>query len=506
MSSRPRLTAPAGGPSRAAAAVCLVAAAWLPDAQAQGLVVTPSVTLVETVTNNRDLKGDDPQSDLITRVSPGLSLVSRRGAVQGSLVYSLNGLLHARESSLNSVYHLLSATGAASGFDGRLGVSANASANRQVISAYGTQGVDPSSNNANQAQVFSYGITPYFTGRLPGNITYRAQVAYNATQTNSSTVGDTSSMTASVRLGGRSGFIGWTVDGSRQIAETGDRPRSHNGSLGAGLTYQPDIDWQMAVRLGSEVDDLRSGRSERTGTWGVGLAWSPTPRTLVKLEVDERFYGRSHLLSLSHRMSRVVLSASDSRTLQTGGVAGRSTVSNYDLFFQQFASAEPDPTRRDALVRGFLAANGLDANAMVVAGGFLTGGPTVTRSRNLTSAYQGIRSTVTLSYVMTNTQTLGSGDSGGDLGASGRVRQRGLTLTWTHRFTPEASLLVTASGQRTPGDGLQPGNDLKSIAATWTTRLGQYTSVSLGLRHVSFDSESNPYTESALIGSLRMQF
>ena len=48
--------------------------------------------------------------------------------------------------------------------------------------------------------------------------------------------------------------------------------------------------------------------------------------------------------------------------------------------------------------------------------------------------------------------------------------------------------------------------DLQSVVATWSTRLGPHASASLGLRHNRFDSDTNPYNESALIGSVRLQF
>lgn len=475
-------------------------------AGAQGLVLTPSLAVTVTATTNRELSSDPVQGDVVTQVSPGLSMVSRRGPVQGTLNYSLNGVAHARESSLNSVYHNLAASGQASGFDGRLGLSANASANRQVVSALGTQGAGLGASNANQTQVFTYGVSPYLNGLLPGGISYRAQLSYNATDARETALGDTRSAATTVRLGGKRGEIGWAFDASRQINEDGEGLRSHNGRLALSLSHQPDIEWQIGARGGMESDDTRTGRSERSWTWGAGIAWLPTPRTVVKLEVDKRFFGRSHLLSLSHRMARMVVSASDSRNFQVGGVAGRSTISNYDLFDRQFQSTEPDPVRRDALVRGFLAANGLDGDALAVTGGFLTAGPTVNRTRNLTTAYQGIRSTLTLSYVLTTTETFGERAAAGGTDQPGRVKQHGLTLAWSHRLSPESSLVVTASSQRSQGEARQPGNDLRSITTSWTSRLGPYTSLSLGVRHVDFDSESNPYTESALFGSLRMRF
>ena len=75
----------------AAGGVCL--AAW-----GQGITVVPSLTIEETLTNNREQSATDRHADLITRVTPGLSFTSRHGALQGSLTYSLNGVLYAQDS------------------------------------------------------------------------------------------------------------------------------------------------------------------------------------------------------------------------------------------------------------------------------------------------------------------------------------------------------------------------------------------------------------------------
>lgn len=480
---------------------CVLAPAW-----SQGIVVTPTFALTETLTDNRDLK-TERQADLITQVSPGVSMSSRQGALQGSLIYSLNGLLYARESSLNTVYHSLASTARLDLFEGRAGMTASASASRQVVSAYGTQGTDPALNSGNQAQVFSYSLAPYLNGRLLGDVAYQAQLAYSGSRSDAANAGNTATVSGSAGLSGRRGPFGWSLDASRAVTGTGDRPRSHNGRVGGALNYTPDIEVQMSMRAGTEVDDLLTGRSERTTTWGAGLTWVPGPRTSLRADFDRRAFGRSHSLSFSHRMANTIWTASDSRSLQQPGATGRGVVSNYDLFFAQFASLEPDPVRRDAYVRSFLAANGLDGNSAVIVGGFLSTGPTVQRSQNLSAAYQGLRTTVTLTATRTQSSSARSGAAAGDdLANAGSLHQQGLSFSLSHRLTADASIVVTASQQRTVGAGTQAGNDLRSIVATWTARLGNYTNVSLGVRHSSFDSDASPYQESAVIGSIRMQF
>lgn len=486
----------------------VAAAASCAGAGAQSaLTVVPSVAVTATATDNRDLSSTRREADLVTQISPGIALSSRRGALQGSLNYTLDGVVYARDSAQNNVYHSLGANGRLSLLDGRAGVNATASAGRQIVSAFGTQTADANLGAGNQAQVVSYSLAPYLTGRLLGNVQYRAQAAYSESRSDAGTTGDTKSLNVSAGLSGRMAALGWGVDASRAISETPATARTHNGRIVGSLNHQFDPELQFFLRAGTEVDDIRTGQSERTTTWGVGVQWLPGPRTSLRADYDKRFFGRSHALAFSHRMARTIWTLGDSRSFETGGVAGRAVVSVYDLYFVQFASVEPDPVRRDALVRNFLAANGLDAGSRVVAGGFLTSGPTVQRSQNLSAAYQGLRATITVSLLRSESRSaVEATATGGDLANTNRVRQQGLSVSLTHRLTPESSFVVTASQQRTPSSGNFGGSDLQSVVATWSTRLGPHASASLGLRHNRFDSDTNPYNESALIGSVRLQF
>lgn len=486
----------------------LAAAASGAGAAAQGAFsIVPSVAVTATATDNRDLSTTRREADLVTQVSPGIAVSSRRGALQGSLNYALNGVVYARDAAQNNVFHSLAANGRLSLLDGRAGLEATAAAGRQVVSAFGTQTADSNLGTGNQAQVVSYSLSPYLAGRLLGNVAYQTRLVYSESRSDAGTAGDTMSLNAVVGLSGRVAGLGWGIDTSRAISKTPNTARTHNGRIVGSLSHQPDPEVQLFLRAGTEVDDIRTGQSERTTTWGLGVQWTPGPRTSLRANYDQRFFGRSHALSFSHRMARTIWTLGDSRSFETGGVAGRAVVSVYDLFFAQFASVEPDPVRRDALVRNFLTANGLDAGSRVVAGGFLTSGPTVQRNQNFSAAYQGLRATITVSLLRTESRSAAeSTPAGGDVANGNRVRQQGLSVSLTHRLTPDSSFVVTASQQRTPSSGNFGGSDLQSIVATWSTRLGPHASASLGLRHNRFDSDTNPYNESAVIGSIRMQF
>ncbi len=490
-----------------AAALCLAGScmAGVVYGQGQGLVIMPTLAVTETWTDNVGLSRTSPRSDLVTEIRPGISITSRRGALIGSLSYAAEGKVYARESWRNGVNHNLNSTGGLRLWDGRLGVDASAAASQQTISAYGTQSNDSRLDHDNQTQVFSYSLSPYLRGRLLGNVNYEARAFHNASENDSQSIGNSRSVGASLGLNGGAGALGWSLDGNRLIASSNDRPNSHIGSVIGALAYTVDVELQFRVRAGFDVDDMMTAESQRTTAWGYGATWAPGPRTSVRFDLDRRYFGRSHSFAASHRMVRTVWTVSDMRNLQLGGSRGRAEISNYELYFILFASMEPDPVRREALVRSFLAANGLDAAERIVIGGFLTSGPTLQRRQNISMAYRGQRATFTVTAHRTRTTGAAAVSNDGDL-EGGEIRQSGLSVSLSHRLTSDASIVVTASQQRTEGNGLRSGNELRSLVATWSTRLGPSSSASLGVRHSDHSGDVSSYQETAITGTVRMRF
>lgn len=478
---------------------------------AQSLTVTPTFNLVETLTDNRDTRASSKQGDLITQISPGLSVQSRRGALQGSLSYALNGVLYARESSLNSVFHSLNAAGQLSLFDGRAGLRASASAGRNQISAFGTTSATPSTATDNQAQTVSYSLSPYVSGQMPGQVRYSAALTASGSRSDAaSSQGDATQLGFNAGLSGALGRLGWNLTFNRQQSDQAGSSSSANGStnrtgqLTAGLSFAPDVDWNVNIRAGRELNNIRTGSNQQSTTWGYGATWLPGPRTTLRFDSDRRFFGRSHSLQFSHRMARTVLTLSDTRNLNTSGVAGRAEVSLYDMLYA--LSREPDPVKRDLEVRSLLQQQGLDPNQTVVVGGFLTSAATVERRQQASVTYQGLRFTVNLSAFVGNTSRASSSSTADDDLSAGDVRQSGFTSTLSYRLTPSDNLAVSIQQQRTAGSGGREGNDLTSLLATWSSTLGRYTSGSLALRHSVSGGQANAYTENALIGSLQIRF
>jgi uncharacterized protein (PEP-CTERM system associated) len=479
---------------------CATGLAW-----AQTVVVTPSVSVQETYTTNRDVSASNPQSDLITQVTPTVTMSSRSGALQGNLNYSLTGVGYARDSSQNSIYHTLSSNATLNLLDGRAGMQVSASAARQVVSAFGVQVSDPALNaQNNMAQTFTYSLAPYVSGMTVGDVRYKGQVVYGESKTDSGGLGNTANGSAQLSLSRQFGILGIGLDASRTIYDSANFARTHIGQVGLSVQYRPDIEWQLSARAGFEVSDMLGVQSERVSTWGIGTVWQPTPRTMVRLDYDHRFFGQAHSVLLTHRTARTIWTYVDTRSVDVGGATGRAVISNYDLYMAQFASIYPDPVDRDREVRDFMAKNGIGLGSQTVLGGFLSNGPLLQRSQQLSVAYQGLRQTLTFSW--SRTLSTGLGASNSIANGVGSVDQQGFDVVWSYRLTNDSSLVLSAGSQRTASAGALYGGGLRSLQAMWTVRLGPRTNASLALRHNAYDSDANPYSESAIVGAVRLGF
>jgi len=166
----------------------------------------------------------------------------------------------------------------------------------------------------------------------------------------------------------------------------------------------------------------------------------------------------------------------------------------------------PDPLQRAALVDAFLQNNGLTRTTLA-RGGFLTSNVTVQSRQDLSFALLGVRGTVLISAFRNDARlvTPASGASG-DLAGANSLLQSGASINLSHRLTPLSAVSVDLSRTRTSGGVADEHTSLQSLTVTWTSRLAERVDLSVSARRSSFDSATDPYSESALIANLRVQF
>lgn len=480
-------------------------------ASTRSLVLTPTLSVSQTVTDSYRTQGaaagDGRQTEAITTVSPGLRLSSNAGRIQGSFDYALNGVLHARDSDANALQHRLAASGRAEIVANHLDLNASASISRQPTSALGTQSVDGSLTNVNQSEVRTLSLQPVLRGVLGGAVAVQASL--NASRTSGGTQVGSQSTGASLNLSpaasGR--VIGWSLQGSRQISDfDGGRETTIDRAI-ASIIVRPDAELQVTVRGGVERSDLASLDSRQYDNYGAGILWTPTPRTRINIDGDRRQFGEAHQVSLEHRMRRSVWRYTDSRSINDGSspTAAGSRVTAYDLFFELFASQEPDPVARDLLVRSFLQRNGVDPNTLLGGGGFLTSAVTIQRRQELSFALNGQRTSWTVSLFQTDSERGDTQSNASDDLLAGPVKQRGLSVTVSHRLTPVSSLNLNVSSQRSTSEAVGR-NGLDSVTLGWNTRMGRQSNLALSVRHAEYDSATDPYSENAVTAAFSTRF
>jgi len=479
---------------------------------ARTVSLTSDVSLSQTFTDNLDPDSSGPKrGGSITEITPHVHFDSRGGRVKGYIDYSLSGLYYAGSVSSGQTQHALDANMTVEAIQDRGFIDVRASVAQQSVSAFGTQSADTSQRNGNQAQVSTIDVQPYLRGFLSDLAQYEARLRYAKTHGDTSGDGDSTTGAETLHLGSirPEARLGWSLDASNnRIDYTESRP-SEITRVGGGLILAATPELRFSGRIGREVNNVVSEERVGNNTPGWGVSWTPSDRTHVSFDQDRRFFGQSHALNLEYRTPRTVWRYTDTRDIgsdaATNGSGGRG-LSNFDDLFGKLATVIPDPALRAQIVNAVLLANGRDPAARAQ-GSFLNNAVTVERRQALSLALIGIRGTVTFSISKGETSRLDSTSTATDDLANGNVlKQLGFNVDVGYRLTPLSSLNLAGSREKSTGsvDGREA--DLRSLTVTWSTRLNPKLNVSLGARHASFESNINPYTETAIIGTATLQF
>ena len=510
---RPRCVSAAARPLAGVMAVCAALGpgwAWAQDAPAgRGLSITSSFESGLTLTHRSSTINGTNGDDLLAQVRPGVQLSSRIGRLRGSLSYSLVASHHSKRTEGNGVENYLNSAFSGALVDNWMYVDGTATISQQSRSPYGEQsaGGSAGSANSNRVEVWNASVAPYVAGRVGEFANYRASISAAATNTRNSSLTDSVSTAATLSLSSpRAGTVfSWGLDGSWQEVDfrVGRTTETNRGN--ASLNFVPDVDWALSVRAGQETTNVGRFVKATYDNWGASVRWTPSPRTSANFETDRRYFGDSHRISIEHRMPRSSVRFSSVRDVTNGASSATAAapVTLYDLIYASLASSGRDAAEQERLAREFFLLNpGLDP-AAIAGGGSLASGITVVRRDDLAFTYSGIRTTLSMLAFNTESKVI---DSPAGVPTDGPLRQWGYSGSLGYRLAPEDTLSLTALHQRTLTSGLQQGNDLKSVALSWSSQPTRRSSTTVSLRHAQFSSITNPYRESSLSGSLSMRF
>ncbi|RVU49813.1 TIGR03016 family PEP-CTERM system-associated outer membrane protein [Rubrivivax rivuli] len=497
-----------GGRS-AAACLLLLPAFALAQGQARGAAFVPSLSSEVTYVDIRRFDTGPSRSETTVELQPGFRFTGRAGRMQGSVAYGL-GLVHRTRNDPNfEARNQLAAALNGALVEDLAFLDVSASIAKQSVSAFGQQSVTGQAiDNPNQQEVGTLNITPSLRGRLAGVAAVDLRVNTTASNTRKSLEGDSLSTGASLSLSSvdAGALLGWSLSASTITTDYRTRADAKNDRATLALELRPDVDLGLSLRAGRETAEVTqvAGEAVQQNNWGASLRWQPSPRTLASFTTDRRFFGRSHAVNLSYRLARSSFRFGSVRdiTLAASADSLAKPASLYDLFFEQFASQEPDPVQRQQLVLNFLSGLGLDP-AATVTGGSINRGPTVQQRSDIGWIYGGQRLTVSGQAFASRSTQLGlEGAAATEAGP----RQRGYTGNVAYRLTPTATLNLQGSRLMTKATNNQAGTDLKSLGLNLTERLGRHTTAGLSARYSVFNSVTTPYRETAVSATLGLRY
>jgi uncharacterized protein (PEP-CTERM system associated) len=474
------------------------------------MTIVPRVSVTETITDNANLSNANRQSEQITDVSPGIRLTLNGARIKTYFDYSLHEIAYAKNTASRQSQNELNTFGTIEAVDNWAFVDFSGNISQQTVSAFGLQSLNNSAVSANRTEVSSYRLAPYIRGQLGQVAEYEARISRSVTGSDGQNLSGVATIESTINLssGNSSRSLGWTADLGRQSVAYSAGRFTEVDNVNLGLVYNVNPHVEVFAKAGHEANNYTSQDKQGNPTNSIGVKWVPSELSSVNFTRNHRSFGEAYNLIVQHRSARTVWKFSDTKDVSaTPSQFGVVSVgSMYDLLFSQFASIEPDPVARAKMVENYLQTNGISASSNVN-NSFLTTAVSLQRRQELSFALLGVRDTITFIASRTESSRLDTISLGvDDLADTSSVSQLGLSVQYAHRLTPDYSLGVLYSQQKTSGSTNLQDTSLRSLNLNVSGKVGKRTSVSLGARRTVVDSATSPYSENAVTGNLNVQF
>ena len=472
--------------------------------------IRPRISMTMTATDNSRVgSGTKGESDLITELAPGIRIDGRTARLRGYFDYSLRGQ-HYLNDSHSRTQNALNAFGTFEAVDDWLFIDVSGNISQQSISAFGTQGND-SLQNSNSTETATYRLSPYIRGKLGNAVDYNLRYNASTTRADASNASDVDIGQWVGRLGGSTPFqsLKWSIDANRQTTEYSNGRKTDADLLRATATYAITPQFRLSASTGWESNNYSSLDKESRSNHGYGFDWNPTPRTQISAFKESRFFGDGHRFSFNHRFPMSSIRYSDSKDVsvlpnQFTATGIDQNLAQLQLLATQICSqilgVNASQSQIDSCVTGIL---GQNFNPQVTSS-FLATQANVQRQQQLAYVLYGARNSLSLQLNRSESTSVFAANQAIDIDQNSNIRQRGMTLSFSHRLSPLSSLNASASRQQSTGQGT--GSNLKTTTTAYvvsaSTKLGAKTTGSLSLRHTDFDNNTDPYTENALVGTI----
>lgn len=489
------------------AVMAIAVAAVAVPAAAQTWRFEPSLTVVETATNNVNLDPTNSRtSDLVSEITPSLFL-SELGAhtrLQGTVAVPV--LLYARTGDANNyVYPSLNLVGDIDLYQNNLHVEGAVTVSQEFFTPFGAQPQDLSNATANRYRTTTYRVTPYLKGVTDSGIEYElrnnnvwANLSGAPIATNNSSY--TEWIATASSTGERQ--IGWRANYDYTDTRFNDES-SIQTQLGRFVPiYNVDPQLRLEASVGYESNQYALTSSKDT-VYGAGLEWRPTERTNVVGKWEHRFFGSSYLFSFDHRTPLTIWNVQATRNITTypQQLAALQAGTNVTSFVNNlFLSSIPDPVARQQAVDQFIRDRGLPPT-LISPVTLYAEQIVLQQQQSATVGLIGARNTIVFSVFNLRSQPINAaGTPLPPLFAAGNDNtQTGVNIIWTNRLTEAVNLVATLDGFHTVAPAPFSSTTNQGTARiTLTTPLSARMTGFIGARYQALVSDvASDYNETA---------
>lgn len=475
-------------------------------ANAQTWRIEPSISILETVTNNVDLQPNDSrQSDWITELTPALRISEKGARTRLNALLSVPVVLYARGGgSKNSVYPSADVLGDVALVEHWLHVEGQVSIAQQYFSPFGAQPLGFENATQNRYRSEAYRVSPYIQGVTPENVSY--ELRNNNVWTNASGAPVPTNTSRYTQFTGNASksdsTIGWRADFDVNDISLNDTDTFRTRLVRLKPLYNVDPQLRLNATIGYEENHFPFDDS-RDLIYGAGIEWRPTSRTNVVATWEHRFFGAAYLLTFDHRTPLSVWNVHVSRNItsfpqQLASLPAGGAVAT--LLDGLFLATIPDPAQRQVAIDQFIRERGLPS---VLSGALTLYSQQILlqQSQSASVGLLGARNTVVLTIFNVRTEPISASGSSlaGPLATADNSRQTGISLVGSHKLSPSVALDATIERFRTvanpPFEGRTNQTALRLVASA---TLSPKTTMFAGARYQTLNSDvTSDYNEAA---------
>ena len=311
------------------------ALAWPQPSSAGQWRATPSISLSETYSDNSRLarENEDRDYDLISVISPGVSVIGSGGRINLNFDYSLQKTIYLQDTASDSLRNALLGGGRVELWDRVLFLRGQASISRQVVDAKQRSSSSVAGQNINSATVRTVNLVPEFRHHFGDFADADTSVTYSRTDTTDANTTDTNILSEQLHVGSGRRFtvMLWSLDvNNSKTRNDGTQPAELRRHIDGTFTYVYSPRLSLLGGAGWQQVKTNALNSQPVGaTWKVGFTARPGPLTSFGLTYGDRDGKRSFDVSAKHQFSaQTSISATYAETLQTTGGQLSQNLSN----------------------------------------------------------------------------------------------------------------------------------------------------------------------------------